>query len=223
MEEKDKNKNSFKDKWQDPSKKERIIFSVLVFFGIAILFLGILQIYSNIRAPFIRQALESQLNIATKLSQPQASFNTGVSDQLSPEELKLTDTDKDGLNDFDELNVYNTSPYLEDTDSDGILDKKEIEDQTDPNCPVGKQCDGLSTSSNSNTNQPIDAGEQFNFLPPTGDAQSEALGGLLNGDISTAEIRKILLNAGISQQVLDQFDDETLREVYMETLKNINP
>ena len=51
------------------------------------------------------------------------------------------DTDNDGLLDVDELNNYKTSPYLEDSDSDGVNDYQEIIAGTDPNCPAGKNCD----------------------------------------------------------------------------------
>lgn len=54
--------------------------------------------------------------------------------------LKKQDTDKDGLNDWDELNIYETSPYLEDTDGDGIKDSEEVKKGTNPKCQEGKDC-----------------------------------------------------------------------------------
>ena len=47
--------------------------------------------------------------------------------------LKLTDTDKDGLNDYLEMYEHNTNPYDEDTDNDGLHDKAEIVKGTPPN------------------------------------------------------------------------------------------
>ena len=47
--------------------------------------------------------------------------------------LKLTDTDEDGLNDYQEMYVYHTNPYDEDTDKDGLNDKIETAKGTPPN------------------------------------------------------------------------------------------
>lgn len=55
---------------------------------------------------------------------------------------RSTDTDTDGLSDYDELNVYKTSPYLADTDGDNLNDGDETKNGTDPNCPLGKDCVG---------------------------------------------------------------------------------
>lgn len=54
--------------------------------------------------------------------------------------LKTKDTDRDGLSDYDEIYVYQTSAYLADSDSDGIPDPVEIARGTNPNCPEGKAC-----------------------------------------------------------------------------------
>ena len=54
------------------------------------------------------------------------------------EEIRLgtdpikTDTDDDGLNDYDEVYVYKTNPIVADTDGDGINDGDEIALNTDP-------------------------------------------------------------------------------------------
>ena len=56
------------------------------------------------------------------------------------EALKQKDTDGDGLSDYDELFIFQTSPYLADSDSDGHDDKVEIESGNDPNCPQGQTC-----------------------------------------------------------------------------------
>lgn len=55
------------------------------------------------------------------------------------------DTDKDGLSDWDELNVYGTDPLRPDTDSDGLEDGLEVRRGTnplDPDTDRGGQCDG---------------------------------------------------------------------------------
>ena len=54
--------------------------------------------------------------------------------------LKVIDTDGDGLSDWAELNTYKTSPYLADSDSDGVADADEIKAGADPNCPPDRDC-----------------------------------------------------------------------------------
>ena len=56
----------------------------------------------------------------------------------------LKDTDGDGLSDGDEMQVFNTSPYLTDSDSDGVTDDAEIRAGTDPNCPPDRDCYGFA-------------------------------------------------------------------------------
>jgi len=43
------------------------------------------------------------------------------------------DTDNDGLNDYDELFVYYTNPFVNDTDNDGVTDWEEVQTGSDPN------------------------------------------------------------------------------------------
>lgn len=53
---------------------------------------------------------------------------------LDEETLRSLDTDSDGLNDWEEMNEYNTDPLTADTDGDGLNDGEEVNEyQTDPN------------------------------------------------------------------------------------------
>lgn len=52
------------------------------------------------------------------------------------------DTDGDGINDYEEINVYNTNPLKEDTDGDGILDLNEILLGLNP-CDIDSDGDGI--------------------------------------------------------------------------------
>ncbi len=108
---------------------QKVGFSFMLIFAFLAVGLGMLQMRTTIYGPFINP----NANQAQAVDQAQLLFDETV-------KLQRIDTDQDGLNDFEELNFYQTSAYLPDTDSDGISDKKEIDDGTDPLCPEGTDC-----------------------------------------------------------------------------------
>src|SRR5680860_741451 len=92
----DKNSSNFSLKnMPRPQKTAVVILSVL---GVAIIFFGAFQFRNRIVSPF-QVDISGLENIDTTIN------------------LASKDTDTDGLSDYDEFNVYQTSPYLEDTDS----------------------------------------------------------------------------------------------------------
>jgi hypothetical protein len=108
-------------------KKEKTVIGALLFVGMATLILGFLNINKSIYAPFSQDR----------------NFHIKTPEELEQErvqKLKETDSDKDTINDYDELYVFRTSPFLEDSDSDGVPDNKEIAMGTDPTCAQGKTC-----------------------------------------------------------------------------------
>ena len=185
--------------------------------SVAIVVMWFLQFKQNITAPLYRQMG------FTNNKEIETAFQGKTAEQLAQQDeaLKSADTDKDGLNDYDELNLYNTSPFLEDSDSDGVLDKVEIERGQDPNCPIGKDCSGSILVN------PV--------ATPTGsDAISidTAIGSSIGGDSSgssssttvampsdAASLRQILLESGMDKTMLDQFSDQELLDAYQEALK----
>ena len=107
------------------SKEQKIGFILLLAFAIFAIGLGIMQIRNTMYSRF---ALNDKVPFHLK-------------DQVNTvDALRFRDTDKDSLTDFDELYVYGTSPYLADTDSDGILDGEEIKRGINPNCAEGQDC-----------------------------------------------------------------------------------
>jgi hypothetical protein len=82
-------------------------------------------------------------------------------------DLATVDTDKDGLNDWEEINSYRTNPDRADTDGDGLSDGAEVKThRTDPNKADSDGdgvSDGIEVSKGSN---PLDPGS----LPAPGDA-----------------------------------------------------
>ena len=135
--------------------------------------------------------------------------------QVSIEELELPDqaevfailseqdTDGDGLSDFDERFVYQTSVYITDSDSDSFSDKEEVDAQSDPLNPE-------STPYRAPPSAPEEVISESDLSPDKPDNQEEKT--------SIQEIRDLLINqAGLSQEIVDKLDDKTLESLYNET------
>lgn len=141
------------------------------------------------------------------------SFNNeGMENATASEELleetrqKITDTDTDGLSDWDELQTYGTSPYLADSDSDGASDSEELKASTDPNCPKGKTCgtSDLPDSAALPAGASSENAEDFNSLTPD-------------------EIRALLKQGGATDEQLQGLSDEDLRSLVQEVIKEPLP
>jgi len=138
--------------------------------------------------------------------------------------LKNRDTDGDGLSDYDEIYVYQTSPYLQDSDSDGLLDKQETLQGTDPNCPQGKNCNAVTTDNSNTATNTIDIIPIS--TPPTNtganlDASGvdqAALQSALSGQIDVTTLRQLLISSGVDKADLDKISDTDLMASYQETL-----
>jgi len=184
------------------SKEQKTGFVLLLVFGILAVGLGVMQIRNTIYGPF-------SLNKSIPLS---------VKEDLDPTiTLKFRDTDKDGLNDFDEIYVYNTSAYLLDSDSDGASDRAEIEQGRDPLCAEGKSCEGPIL----NQDVTLTNGFASSSLITSGESPSvEALNplDLVTALQNPAEVRKMLLNVGMDAKVLDAIPDDDLLVMVAEVL-----
>lgn len=225
---------------------EKYLSVFLIFLGVAALLLGVIGIRSGMRAPFLRPYSGS-----------------GTSSLSLDTELKNKDTDKDGLSDYEELNLYQTSPYIEDSDSDNIPDREEIVKGSDPNCPAGQDCfastqlsseifaqtglepigpvagslrdnlrkAGLSDEVLAGINddellsiyeEVIGITPSLDYLPTDGFAGADES---LFGDstdylknISSGELRQLLVDSGIAKEFLVDIDDATLKRMFLESL-----
>jgi len=236
-------------------KVQKRVFGVVLFIGVAALIFGIVSFYQNIEKPF-------------KISEDDTEPVSETEQVSVLEDLKTKDTDADGLPDYDELYIYETSPYLADSDSDSINDKLEIEQSTNPNCPEGKDCTGFGDSElNTNTststdvidpenlsvdvlrNALIDAGAPLETISNISDDElmqmyrdsldEQGLNGTAtDANVNASElqiidnidaqelrnldaegIRQFLLESGADQELLDQVDDESLKVIFQEALK----
>lgn len=180
-------KNKIAEIHADPERERRWSFGVISVIGFAAIILGSVQIISDIRSPFY---------VAK-------STNTNTSAQPSSanlEALRSKDTDQDGLDDYTELYVQGTSPYLADSDSDKVNDNDEVKAGTDPNCPQGQTC------------------QQRTILDDASTADETSTDNTDTDAITPEELRKTLIASGAPQATIDQLSDSELVELYNKTV-----
>ncbi len=211
-------------------KRHKVGLSLLIVAMISITVLWVIQLRRNIIEPLYAQPSTNE------------STNSVASNIETDMTLKTKDTDSDGLNDWDELNLYKTSPYLADTDSDTFDDKKEIESGNDPTCPEGQTCtvsssqtptDGSSAFSNPTLenllNQPgststtitpsatpSSSGSAGSSLTPQ---EKEALKKAFGDNADPKALRDLLLQAGMEQKTLDSLSDEQIKATFNEMIQ----
>src|SRR3989338_9738808 len=174
-------------------------FGLVILMGLGIFVLALTTLPERLQAPF-------GLTPARTLAD--ASFAAD-----SPEALlaQTKDTDHDGIPDVQELQVYKTSPFLEDSDSDGFRDKEEIETGNDPNCPKGKDCRALAFPSTREV-------EHQNLLKQLYESSAvlELSKKGVPGISDPASIRNLLRQAEMSEDMLAQLSDEALQKLFEE-------
>jgi hypothetical protein len=208
-------------------KSQKIAAAVLAFFAFLIIVIWSVQFKKSITQPFAYQLHQQS---ATN-QQPANVCPNGQCNQ-SEKDLKNKDTDGDGLSDWDELNIYNTSPYLEDSDSDGFSDKQEINNGKDPNCPAGQNCynqtvknSALIKENKNENNLAADSFEQLNTAKQNALNKDSVTNSTLNvddlkaiKDLDAVTLRQILREAGMSQELLNQISDEDLINTWREVI-----
>lgn len=192
--------------WQ-LNKERKIAFFVLSVFAVFAIVMWGLQFSNNLKLPFDRGSGDIEKTIVTQQEDSESS-------------LRNKDSDGDGLSDWDELYFYKTSPYLEDSDSDGFSDKNEIDSDNDPNCPTGRNCYNeniLSDATTGSGGQDLTQDIFSNITGGTGQ-QLQKASDLLSAPENATTLRKVLLESGFSQEMLDQISDEDLLKAYQETI-----
>ena len=141
------------------------------------------------------------------------------------EEQKERDTDGDTLNDYDELMIFKTSPYLKDTDSDGIDDATETLSGDNPNCPRGKSCELLiqlpaSELPGGLTAPATDPKEALQQLLIATSAQPKDPATLIAAleSLSVKELRELALSSGVPKEQVETLSDTDLRQRFLEAL-----
>jgi len=206
------------------NKSQKIAVISLAFFAFLIIILWSVQFKKTITGGTINKIAENETKALDN--------SVGL---IQENDLAEKDTDGDGLNDWDELNTYLTSPYLEDSDSDGFSDREEIESGNDPNCPQGVDCYGIGSPYNKEGGITGDVSlnsgnilfEQLGFnenanAGGTGDnqMQDQELKNFLGGQLDAASLRNLLLESGMDENMLNQISNEDLIKSYEEMLKD---
>ncbi|MCX6781656.1 MAG: hypothetical protein NTW66_00825 [Candidatus Magasanikbacteria bacterium] len=181
------------------SKEQKIGLVLLSAFVLLAVTLGLIQMRNTLYSPF--------------------ALNTSIPPMIgqevnTPEALRYRDTDMDGLSDYDELYIFTTSPYLADSDSDGLTDKQEIDQGKNPNCAEGKNCIGNVGESASTVAGKPDLPTLFDYKMPT------TIEELVS---SPEQMRTVLLNAGVEQSVIDKISDEELVQMAAEIFSSSTP
>lgn len=185
------------------SREQKTGVVLLFVFAFLAVGLGLLQLRNTIYSPFvIRPAPVSTVLFADERTR-----------------LQKIDTDHDGLNDYEELEFYNTSPYLPDTDSDGVGDKEEIDAGGDPVCAEGLVCESAEAVPKErssivlpgSTESGLDLlGQASANTEPSAD-EAVSLEALAE---NPAVLRRLLLQSGkISEADLKKIDDATLLSI----------
>jgi hypothetical protein len=176
------------------SKEQKIGFCLLLVFAVMAVGLGFLQIRNTFYAPF---ALTSVVPSTLK------------NDVNTPDALRYRDTDHDELNDFDELYVYGTSPYLYDTFSYGMSDKQVIAKGL-ALCPKGQCTDATIASS---------AGVVSSSIPVAAEIPEGLTPAALASALQDpAQIRAMLIQAGVKEADLQKVSDKDLLATVAEAM-----
>lgn len=163
-----------------------VIFSILVVVAVVLQFRNNIWSVSRYRVPAGTYQTPEQIAANTEAAQ------------------KTTDTDGDGLTNWDENNIYQTSAYIRDTDSDGIDDGTEVKKGTNPLCAEGTQCEVTAPVVTPVTTETTSA-------PTTANTNSAA--------IDATALRQQLVASGLPKDKLDQLSDAELISLYQETQK----
>jgi len=180
---------------------QKVAAGVLLVFAFLVVFLWIIQFKNN-------------LSNTSKVY-------TQYQDASSQDEYK--DTDKDGLYDQDEINIYKTSPYLQDSDSDGFSDAQEVGSNNNPNCPAGKNCTDINKKDDVLADDFLkdmeEAEDMTNSIIEDTPKESN-VNSLLSGESDVVALRKFLLDSGVDSKMLEQISDEDLLEAYQDVLSD---
>ena len=185
------------------TREERVAFGFIAACGVGAVIFGGLSFFSNVKKPFLISYTGPRYVTSAEKESEQTALQ------------RITDTDEDGVSDYDELNIFSTSPYIADSDSDGKSDGSEILAGGDPNCASGKTCASTEL---------IQSGANSAFLNAQAPEASETAVPTLDDtvnvlqELSVEEVRTFLESLGVEANQLAQLSDEEVMALYQEAL-----
>lgn len=179
-------------------KGQRFGVGLLLFISVLLVAVSIFQFKSNIFSYGKRVKTD-----------PLTNLSSAERDSAELEALKKADTDGDGLSDYNELYAYHSSPYMRDTDSDGIHDGEEVRKGTSPTCQEGKDCmfNPIAAVANTSSTVPQAATSESETPTPAGDQKID-----LNA-LTPQELREALIESGMPEDQLAGVSDEDLMKL----------
>ncbi|MBU1126515.1 MAG: hypothetical protein ABH826_05230 [Patescibacteria group bacterium] len=166
--------------------------------------------------------LVRQLNQPFDINYEGPQFVSSSDQRAAEAELQRTiDTDSDGLVDYDELYIYGTSPYLNDSDGDGFLDAQELAAGKDPLCAEGDNC--FSSLYNPLANSTDDSGSLIDYAENTSNTSTQNFLELQEAvkQLNAEQVRQLLLDSGADQATVEQLTDEELLAVYQQVIADM--
>jgi len=161
-----------------------LAWSLVVLVVIVVIFSGT-NLLNSLKTPFAVNPDKVKLAL---------NFNSNTNNQnLDIASLSLLDTDKDGLSDYEEMSVYQTSRYIPDSDSDGVSDGDEVKAGTDPNCPTGQTC-------------------QVVAIPESATSTPQAVA----SSVTVEQARTWLIAQGLTADELAKLDDAAVLSLYQQ-------
>ncbi len=197
---------------QEFTREQKFGYAVVIACGVLAVTFGMFYMVKHVKAPFIISYTGNKLLTGDDAKAAEVAAQ------------KAADTDGDTVSDYDEANIYGSSPYLTDTDSDGTSDNVEIANNMDPTCAKGAACeDDVDTIQDGSS---IDDGMVGASIAATGAeaaaaaAQLEQMQTMLS-NIPAAEIRASLVASGADQAQVDAMTDDEVIALYQKALAGI--
>ncbi len=211
-------------------KEQKVGLIFVILSGVGAVILGSVYVWNHLASPFIITYNGPKLLVGDDATQ------TAILKE------KAADTDLDGLSDYDEKSVYGTSPYLSDSDSDGIDDKSEVTAGTDPLCKTGAKCDSVVADPeayvpDTSAGTFLDEVEQPVAVPvpPSGVGGDSTLspnaasGSLTAADIESLkglpvdQVRALLISSGADSAKINAMSDAEVQTAYVDLLSSLTP
>lgn len=190
------------------SREQKAGFGFVIVCGLLALVFGGQYLWTHMASPFV-------------ISYTGPRFVTGSEAELAQlAEQKKLDTDTDTINDYDELYIYKTSPYLADTDSDGLTDEVEVMAGEDPNCIKGKVCAPIDNEDVLPESNSASLDAQAADLAAKQAALEQAFNDL--SSLPVADVRGMLIDSGADAERVEALTDDQVLELYQSVLQQVS-